>query len=124
MPISLHVSFLDWGPKPFKAFNSWLQEKNVLKITESIQQGMIDSDVFSNLRKFKASLKEWNRKSNDNLNTEITQAKNLLEVLDNGMAGPKKKMVMEKLHALYEKRICYLKQKSRILWPHHANTNS
>ncbi|KAH1202923.1 putative ribonuclease H protein [Glycine max] len=69
-PTILQTSMVDWGPKPFRVFDWWLQQKGYQKMVREAwnndQQGGWGGIVLKNkLKNFKAAIKQWSKKLNE-----------------------------------------------------------
>ena len=65
-PTILQTSMVDWGPKPFRVFDWWLQQKGYQKMVREAwnndQQGGSGGIVLKNkLKNFKAAIKQWSK---------------------------------------------------------------
>ena len=65
-PIILQTNMVDWGPKPFRVFDWWLQQKQYQKLVRDTwsndQQGGWGSIALKNkLKNLKAVLKQWSK---------------------------------------------------------------
>ncbi|KAK8366429.1 hypothetical protein V6Z12_A02G119900 [Gossypium hirsutum] len=62
IPILLYNSSVDWGLRPFKLFNGWLDQKDCKKVIEYVWDGMRgeNTKMASKLRRLKTALKNWN----------------------------------------------------------------
>ncbi|XP_028201026.1 uncharacterized protein LOC114385181 [Glycine soja] len=65
-PTILQNSMVDWGPKPFRVFDWWLQQKGYQKMVREAwnndQQGGSGGIVLKNkLKNFKAAIKQWSK---------------------------------------------------------------
>ena len=95
-PILLHESKSDFGPSPFKLYNSWLLRDgfdDVIKSTWSSMEANIDGRNLKShekLRYLKASIKQWhvNVRNNDrNKKQEAwNELKNIEKRIDDGTA--------------------------------------
>jgi len=65
-PLILKVGVTDWGPKPFRFNNHWIENRNFKKVVEDlwVLQGEVAwmGVVLKNkLKKLKGGLREWNK---------------------------------------------------------------
>lgn len=75
--IILRINSTDWGPKPFKFFDYWLDDAELVRniSKEWLQSG--DKDAQGKLRIIKKLLKTWNKESNGNINDQIRSCEQL-----------------------------------------------
>lgn len=122
-PISLQICDAEWGPKPFKAFNVWLQEESMRILIADLL--VSETNVCSILRRFKDQIKSWSTGFNKGLNGSIAQLEVTLGNLENSKIDP---MVAadytHQLRSLYGKQMEYMKQKSRQMWDKLGDSNS
>lgn len=63
---------MNWGPKPFRVFNTWLKEEGLLKLIEDKSKGgNSKGNIQVTLKKIKSLIKEWNLGSNGNIHLRI-----------------------------------------------------
>ena len=65
-PMILQTNMVDWGPKPFRVFDWWLQQKGYQKMVREAwsndQQGGLGGIVLKNkLKNLKAAIKQWSK---------------------------------------------------------------
>ncbi|XP_058762167.1 uncharacterized protein LOC131635557 [Vicia villosa] len=139
MPVWIKASNLDWGPKPFKVFNSWFQHKDFLKFVkeawDSFQvRGKKYFVVMEKFRLLKAKLRWWNvnvfgwvdlkiDKGVDTLNeleTELIRSGGLLSEEEAEKRRDSVETIWNNLH-LKESMI---KQKARQNWIQEGDLNT
>lgn len=87
--ISDHISILlvngivDWGPRPFKFFNAWLNNKECLSL---ITKEWNDTDRFKGsmsgkLRKLKRALRKWNGNARNEMENMVNEIEEKIKVL-------------------------------------------
>ncbi|PWA36201.1 RNA-directed DNA polymerase, eukaryota, Reverse transcriptase zinc-binding domain protein [Artemisia annua] len=90
-PLILTTTNTDFGPIPFKFFNSWLQKPGLIEVvtnslTSSLYHGKPDQILQMKLKKLKQDLKEWLRSNANNdeqeKSTLIDQLKDLDDIVD------------------------------------------
>ncbi|XP_071691426.1 uncharacterized protein [Rutidosis leptorrhynchoides] len=72
---------IDFGPKPFKIFNVWLENKEVEKViiqgwNKQVNGSRLDCKFRNKLKNIKESLREWSRHQYGTLDIELENAKN------------------------------------------------
>lgn len=76
----------NWGPIPFKIFNTWLQDKPLL---ESIKYGVskslggLNSNVQSLIKQARVLVQEWSRDPQNNLDVKIRESEGAITSLEN-----------------------------------------
>ncbi|KAJ9564376.1 hypothetical protein OSB04_000342 [Centaurea solstitialis] len=139
-PILLETRTCDFGPIPFKFFNSWLlnpELENLVKEKWDAQKP--EFEVFSSierlsrkLRFLKNAIKEWRLKCGieqnkdiDSLKQKISSIDLLAEVggIDDGLAAERANL-MAKLGDLTSAKACDLKQKAKSKWISDGDENS
>lgn len=73
IPILLFNSSVDWGLRPFKCFNAWLDQEECKKIIEEVWERMRgdNSNMISKLRRVKTVLKKWNDSNRGSMDNKI-----------------------------------------------------
>ncbi|GKU96282.1 hypothetical protein SLEP1_g9530 [Rubroshorea leprosula] len=87
-PIILKNEMVDWGPKPFKFFDAWLEQprcKEVIKKAwnSSDEEGWKGYRFKEKLKRTKNALKEWNGNSTTKVDSKINEAEKEIALLDN-----------------------------------------
>lgn len=59
VPISLLGDRRDWGPKPFKTFDYWRKDKEVVDLLNKVIQENYGNNWFSIMKEVKINLKHW-----------------------------------------------------------------
>ncbi|KAK8578606.1 hypothetical protein V6N13_100434 [Hibiscus sabdariffa] len=80
---------LDWGPRPFKLINAWLEKedcKQVLCDPSNKAQSPSRGIAFK-LKKAKLALKKWNQKSCGDFDKRILELERKIETLDSRKEG-------------------------------------
>ena len=135
-PIMLQSKTIDWGPKPFRVFNAWLQNKEfntVVKDCWSTNQptGWGGYALKCKLQHLKYRLKIWsNEKSGDQI-SKVKSIQQKLNDLENSFIGqPTSQQVqdLKKLQSdLWEQSFLHesmLRQKSRCKWLKQGDSNT
>ncbi|KAJ9553481.1 hypothetical protein OSB04_017526 [Centaurea solstitialis] len=136
-PIMLFEDFRDFGPKPFKFFDSWLEEEEVslivqnawLKEVASIKPDGIFRDKLKNV---KNDIKEWAKKKFGKLDYELEKAKD--EALKKELGGDnhgwddseRERWVQarKKWLELEKRKVDMDRQKAKIKWATDGGENS
>lgn len=112
---------INWGPKPFKCFNAWLNQKSfrelVLETWETNEiKGWKGYQLKEKLKIVKAKAKEWSKNAMSHIDEQIHESKEAIAKLDlkAEMRTPTEQETMErngKMQELWEK----VKVKERML---------
>lgn len=81
-PLFLFSKLINWGRKPFKAFNVWIKNEKLMKL---INEDLISSNGESlsiTLKKVKKVIKQWNSEDNGDINRKIKEKEELLDNID------------------------------------------
>lgn len=115
----------NWGPKPFKFFDCWLQDENLSKIIRSKWKDSVGLDSHLKLREVKKEIISWNRSLNGDINSKIRRLENLQFVHDErGASDELKHRTNEELMQAYNDRASMLYQKSRFKWHMEGDRNT
>ncbi|KAI3497002.1 hypothetical protein L1887_39382 [Cichorium endivia] len=136
-PIILCSEKIDYGPPPFRFFNSWLLSPGidgvVSKAWISRVCGSTPDIIFANkLKSVKDALKRWRRLTHEQENNELIDAKNCIRDLDSlaevrGLSEDEGKIWKDnrnKILELENMKKLDLKQKSRLKWLVDGDENS
>ncbi|XP_071727314.1 uncharacterized protein [Rutidosis leptorrhynchoides] len=137
-PIVLKDDEKDYGPKPFKVFDVWLDEDGIYKVvTEawgkvSISGPRKDRIFMNNLKSVKNSLKEWSKEKFGKLDNDIEVHKSLAQALE--LKAETGNLNAEELEAWKNARKEWLnkekirsgmlKQKARVRWTLEGDENT
>ncbi|GKV32839.1 hypothetical protein SLEP1_g41408 [Rubroshorea leprosula] len=86
-PILLKNECVNWGPKPFKCFDAWLEQ---LGCKEVITNAWINNEVKGwnrfklkeKLKRTKQELKEWSCKTNTEMDSKIKEVETVIAAID------------------------------------------
>lgn len=138
-PLILTLDSTDFGPKPFRFFNSWIDlpgfddfVRNILKKETGNLKGLPDIILANKLRKVKEGLKQWvkDRKVEGKLEYNSTKEKvekMELELEDGSITEDDLQRLYEnRIHMLEMERqeVSDLKQQARIRWAMEGEENS
>ncbi|XP_022003338.1 uncharacterized protein LOC110900780 [Helianthus annuus] len=137
-PVVLICDNLDFGPIPFKFFNSWTEFKKVEMIVrscveESVVTGKADLSLALLLKKIKSGLKKWRGEVRYKEEKEVLNLSKIAEEIekkaDSGvLSKDEKKLRVEtrkKIVLLEKKKKCQdLHQKARVNWIKDGDENS
>ncbi|XP_077217102.1 uncharacterized protein LOC143851527 [Tasmannia lanceolata] len=135
MTVSLNA-YNSFGPKPFKFMNMWLQDNSLYSTVEMAWAVKVSGNpMFSftqKLKEVKKHLKDWNEGIFGRIDIETPIIKNSLKKVQNSLTlDPANRNLINEENSLRSKLIEYsmkeeflLKQKSRIQWLNHGDSNS
>ncbi|XP_074373511.1 uncharacterized protein LOC141713840 [Apium graveolens] len=120
---SFHRAFLlssrknEWGPKPFRFFEYWLKNEDLVKYLADKWIQLRGKDTMGKLRIIKAHVKDWNRNVNGNVNQKIEKLEQQQFQLDEqGVCDQIRMRVNDELQKVYLERASILSQKARVFW--------
>lgn len=124
-PLSLSVGCVDWGPKPFKLFNCWLEDP---QLTEALKLSWTSGN-FSNLtfkfRMLRQVARTWNNEHYGMIDEKIKSLQDRQRssdlANDNSSGG---NQVREELDKLIRIKVGVLCQKSRLNWSLQGEKNT
>ncbi|GKV53163.1 hypothetical protein SLEP1_g59701 [Rubroshorea leprosula] len=136
-PILLKNEKVDWGPKPFKFFDAWLDQPGCKEVIKDVWnhkevKGWKGFKLKEKLKNTKQALKEWSRKSINEVDGKIKEAENEIAEIDE--KGEKTQLVADDIE---KKRISFVdlwknlrikeriwQQKSRKMWLRERDANT
>ncbi|KAK8682807.1 hypothetical protein V6N13_055180 [Hibiscus sabdariffa] len=76
VPLRLSSSVVDWGPRPFRFLNCWLEKRGHVKLMESewhriSEEASTSLSILEKLRRLKGFLKVWTRESFGSVDLQI-----------------------------------------------------
>lgn len=126
----LKLEMVNWGPKPFKFFNVWLQNSVLNSKIKALLANLnanpsCRTNIQSVLKDIKAATKEWNIFHNGKIDNRIKECEKTIENLeDHGVGGKVLDDNKIELKSLYSTRAQMLKQKARIKWQLEGDRNT
>lgn len=136
-PIMLTERNLNFGPKPFRFFNVWLKEKDMVKVVKeawnkSVKSTLPDKIFMDKLKNVKKDLKEWSNTKFRAIENEIDKFKDEANYLES--VAEERSLNEEEAKRWREARRNWLqrdgiknrmiKQKARIKWALEGDENS
>ena len=135
-PILMKSKSIDWGPKPFKVFDGWLNNKDYHKVVrdcwiENQPSGWGGFVLKCKLKDLKQRLKGWSRDTVGDLCFKVKQLQQKLNELKDSMSHqPSDQQVLQLKNIqaeLWEKaklQESFVRQKSRCKWIKEGDSNS
>lgn len=118
-PLMLKCSSSNWGPRPFKFFNCWIQDNHLLDNLcamwkTSRSKGLTLCAMFKEIREY---ARGWNKTQFGNIHQRIETLEKELEEADLKNHGANEKIeISERLEELYRLKSSMLCQKARVNW--------
>ena len=136
-PIILKTEMVDWGPKPFRVVDWWLNHKGYQRMVKEAwskdQQGGWEGIMLKNkLRNLKSTIKQWSKENGD---INIKKIQNLRQKLndmetiasDRTLSDDElkaKKSIQQDLWDVSNAYESLLRQKSRAKWLKEGDSNT
>ncbi|WOG92471.1 hypothetical protein DCAR_0311740 [Daucus carota subsp. sativus] len=116
-PIVLTINQLDWGPKPFKLFNCWLEDPHFVETLRNSWLNCRLNGFTQKFRRLREVAKKWGNQEFGSIDEKI---KALLTKQDKADAGLEHsldgKQIKVELDRLIQVKVGVLCQKSRLNW--------
>ena len=136
-PILLRSRANDWGPKPFKVMDWWLQEKSFQNLvvhswSNYHLSGWGGFALKQKLKLIKTHIRQWSLQNGGVTSAKIQNLKKDLNALEAGVNGSNmsqaemelKKSLQEQLWAAATAYESMMRQKSRVKWIKEGDSNS
>lgn len=124
-PISLISDETDWGPKPFKAFDWWRKEDNVVELFQQVITRNKDNHWFGIMKKVKSGLKQWYRNKGGIVENQIKDLENQLVLVDSNSNNHEERIrIFGQLQKAYHREFSQWKQKARMQWDLEGDYNT
>nr|XP_043616235.1 uncharacterized protein LOC122588172 [Erigeron canadensis] len=136
-PLLLAFKEVDFGPKPFRVYNSWLDRNDYVEVVskawnEAVVFGAADTRIMLRLKHVREQLKVWRDEFRNKEDEERTMCKAELEEMDaimeekdlNGEERWIRSECYRRILELEDSKAKDLKQKSRIKWAIDGDENS
>lgn len=82
-PLILFIRIVNWGSKPFKAFNVWIKNERLMRLINEGVNFSNNEPLWITLKRVKRVIKSWNLNKNGDINKKIKDKEEDLEKLDN-----------------------------------------
>lgn len=124
-PMILQCSKLRWGPKPFKFFNVWLEDKSLLQLLSSKWDTSKIINLNAKFKFLRETTKEWNKKDFGNINRRIALVEGEQDRADSLDLDKNAKLeIRSKLDDLYRVKANMLCQSARLNWQLSGEKNT
>ncbi|GKV35410.1 hypothetical protein SLEP1_g43679 [Rubroshorea leprosula] len=136
-PIMLKVNKMNWGPKPFKFFDAWLDDQGCRELISEVwnnekTQGWAGFKLKEKLKATKNALREWSRNFVEQVDAKINSSRVVIEQLD--LKGEQGQLTEEEINKRKEALLDIWKnmntkermaqQKSRKTWLVNGDANT
>lgn len=102
IPLIMSSDYNDWVPKPFKAFDNWLQLEEVQQLMHDIVLNNNNKSWNGVMKELKLGLKSWKNSKGVSHENLIKSLKDKLQKLDQAVGNSEEKaMVFENLQHAY-----------------------
>lgn len=124
-PILVKNSLIDWGPRPFKFFNHWLEKESFIQKMKLVWEDCKEMTIHSKTKKLKEHVRLWNNSYNGDISTRIRDIEKEQEDADKSNVNDlMKAKIRSRLNELYSDRRSMLCQKARINWQLKGEKNT
>ncbi|XP_071740634.1 uncharacterized protein [Rutidosis leptorrhynchoides] len=136
-PMLLCDNNIDFGPKPFKLFDIWLENKEVESIiieawNKTVTNARPDCFLRDRLKNVKNSLREWSKIKYGALDSDLIKYKMAVEQYeekaDLGIIDDQERLEWLNARACWlqkdKEKTCMLKQKARLKWAAEGDDNT
>lgn len=131
-PLHVYSREKNWGPRPFRFLNCWLQHPNCLKLIEESWSSNANLPIVEKLRKVKSRLREWNSKEFGQIDLKIKALENRIHELDlaadirdlSNLEVRERKEAQVDLWSWLKKKESYWAQLSRNRWLKEGDENT
>lgn len=119
---ALHLSLQEtnWGPVPFKVYNTSLQNKDLLSSLDEVfktSNDKMNPNIQLMLKRARNMIKEWSKQDKNNIDVRIKEVKSSINEIDCNLGNaedlPKLNSVLEEL---YDQKVSMMKPKARVTW--------
>ncbi|XP_017245327.1 uncharacterized protein LOC108216978 [Daucus carota subsp. sativus] len=122
--ILLYLFEDNWGAKPFKVFNCWLKDKELLLRIKDVWKSKGDGNYFQKIRHVRKWLSTWNKEENGNIDDRIKMMEVEQFQADEQGNESRNKFLNIELEKLYDQRAQIWQHKARINWNIDGDRNT
>lgn len=123
-PLNLSSPKNQWGPKPFRFFNCWLEEKAFVGLLRSAWESNRSNNFCVKFRSLRELAKMWNKQNYGNIDQMIKDLESKQEEQDEGKSIKGHSSFLAELERFYGIKSSILCQKSRTLWQLKGERNT
>lgn len=124
-PILLSCESSNWGPRPFRIFNCWLENEKLIHTLESEWKRDSHQNIHQKLKHLREQVRHWNKTDLGNIDNKIKLAEENQEKADNlNWSDELKVRIKANLDELYKTRASMLWQKARTQWQLQGEKNT
>lgn len=118
----------NWGPVPFKVYNTWLKDKNLQDLVNKhleLTRADTNSNIHSILKSLRGKIKDWSKMDRNNIDVKIKEVEKCIEDVDKGARGNQSLVDLNRtLEGLYDRKVEMIRQKARVNWALQGEKNS
>ncbi|WOH08313.1 hypothetical protein DCAR_0727751 [Daucus carota subsp. sativus] len=120
----LNTSRENWGAKPFKMFECWLNNEQLLDKIKRIWKEEAAGNFHQKIRHIRRWVADWNKNENGNIEMKIQSLEKDQFQADELGDIAKSKIINSKLEKCYDERAQMWQQKARINWQLKGDRNT
>ena len=125
-PICLKPTSSNWGPKPFKFYNVWLENDNLVLRLRHIWDSCRSPNIHAKFREIRNHTRQWCKTDFGSIDKRIREAEKEQSEKDQGDSLPSipEPISTNTLDSLYAIKCSLLCQKSRLNWQLQGERNT
>lgn len=108
-PLIFHSANVNWGPKPFRAFDDWMKANEVNSTIERVVNNNHHRHFYGILKEIKQEIKSWLNFNGGKDHREISTLERKLQVVDNEGGNFKRVNLRFLLQNAYQREVIQLK---------------
>ena len=124
-PIVLKTDLCEWGPKPFKFYNCWLQDPILAQSLKSCWSGMSSNNPQIKFKALRGEARAWNKVKLGNIDIKIQKLEQQQEDYDSNVNSRNDiQVIRDELLRLHQFRSSMLCRQSKTNWLLHGERNT